>query len=153
MKPLAVEFCTVLYCPVTAKPTRHADVGRKRDSESVAPAVLWVDEIEKGLSGSGASGTTDGGVTARVMGSLLTWLQKQAPTQQALDPLIQQGMRAGNNGFDSLQAALATLRSSSSQVLSPNASSSPAAPKTVRSWASGTASIPSRASSSTPRAS
>jgi len=46
--------------------------------------------------------------------SLLTWLQKQAPTQQALDPLIQEGMRAGNNGFDSLQAALATLRSSSS---------------------------------------
>jgi len=46
--------------------------------------------------------------------SLLLWLQKPAPTQQALDPLIQQGMQAGNNGFDSLQAALVALRSPSS---------------------------------------
>jgi SpoVK/Ycf46/Vps4 family AAA+-type ATPase len=51
-----------------------------RVAESVAPAVLWVDEIEKGLSGSGASGQTDGGVTARVFGAMLTWLQeKTAP--------------------------------------------------------------------------
>ncbi len=51
-----------------------------RVAESVAPAVLWVDEIEKGLSGVGSSGQTDGGVTARVFGALLTWLQeKTAP--------------------------------------------------------------------------
>ncbi len=51
-----------------------------RVAESVAPAVLWVDEIEKGLSGSGSSGQTDGGVTARVFGTMLTWLQeKTAP--------------------------------------------------------------------------
>jgi AAA+ superfamily predicted ATPase len=51
-----------------------------RTAESVAPVVLWVDEIEKGLSGLASSGTTDGGVTARVFGSLLTWLQeKTAP--------------------------------------------------------------------------
>ena len=49
-------------------------------AESVAPVVLWVDEIEKGLSGSQSSGMTDGGVSARVFGSLLTWLQeKTAP--------------------------------------------------------------------------
>ncbi len=49
-------------------------------AESVAPVVLWVDEIEKGLSGSQSSGVTDGGVSARVFGSLLTWLQeKTAP--------------------------------------------------------------------------
>jgi adenylate kinase family enzyme len=49
-------------------------------AESVAPVVLWVDEIEKGLSGSQSSGATDGGVSARVFGSLLTWLQeKTAP--------------------------------------------------------------------------
>jgi hypothetical protein len=48
--------------------------------EGVAPAVLWVDEIEKGLSGTGSSGVTDSGVTARVFGALLTWLQeKTAP--------------------------------------------------------------------------
>ncbi len=49
-------------------------------AESVAPVVLWVDEIEKGLSGSRSSGVSDGGVSARVFGSLLTWLQeKTAP--------------------------------------------------------------------------
>jgi SpoVK/Ycf46/Vps4 family AAA+-type ATPase len=49
-------------------------------AESVAPAVLWVDEIEKGLSGVSSSGSTDSGVSARVFGALLTWLQeKTAP--------------------------------------------------------------------------
>ncbi|QRN96922.1 AAA family ATPase [Archangium violaceum] len=51
-----------------------------RVAESIAPVVLWVDEIEKGLSGVASSGTADGGVTARVFGTLLTWLQeKTAP--------------------------------------------------------------------------
>jgi hypothetical protein len=49
-------------------------------AESVAPVVLWIDEIEKGLAGVQSSGASDGGVTARVMGTLLTWLQeKTAP--------------------------------------------------------------------------
>jgi len=49
-------------------------------AESVAPVVLWVDEIEKGLSGAGGSGQADSGVSARVFGGLLTWLQeKTAP--------------------------------------------------------------------------
>jgi ATP-dependent 26S proteasome regulatory subunit len=51
-----------------------------RVAESVAPVVLWIDEIEKGLSGLGSSGMTDSGVTARIFGALLTWLQeKTAP--------------------------------------------------------------------------
>lgn len=51
-----------------------------RVAESVSPAVLWVDEIEKGLAGAGGSGSTDSGVTQRVFGALLTWLQeKTAP--------------------------------------------------------------------------
>jgi ATP-dependent 26S proteasome regulatory subunit len=51
-----------------------------RVAESVAPAVLWIDEVEKGLSGFASSGQTDGGVTARIFGALLTWLQeKTAP--------------------------------------------------------------------------
>ncbi len=49
-------------------------------AESVAPVVLWIDEIEKGLSGVHSSGFSDGGVTARVAATLLTWLQeKTAP--------------------------------------------------------------------------
>lgn len=48
-----------------------------RVAESVAPVVLWIDEIEKGLSGMGSSGMTDSGVTARIFGALLTWLQEK----------------------------------------------------------------------------
>jgi ATP-dependent 26S proteasome regulatory subunit len=49
-------------------------------AESVAPAVLWVDEIDKAFVGSQSSGVTDGGTTARVFGTFLTWLsEKSAP--------------------------------------------------------------------------
>src|ERR1035438_10079250 len=49
-------------------------------AESVAPAVLWVDEIDKAFVGSQGSGATDGGTTARVFGTFLTWLsEKTAP--------------------------------------------------------------------------
>jgi AAA+ superfamily predicted ATPase len=46
-------------------------------AESIAPTVLWIDEIEKGLSGMESSGASDGGTTARVMGIFLTWLQEK----------------------------------------------------------------------------
>ncbi len=49
-------------------------------AESLAPVVLWIDELEKGLSGTGTSDSTDGGTTARLFGTILTWLQeKTAP--------------------------------------------------------------------------
>ena len=43
-------------------------------ADAMAPCVLFCDEIEKALAGSTSSGQTDSGVTARVFGSLLTWL-------------------------------------------------------------------------------
>ncbi|MDM8532263.1 AAA family ATPase [Anaerolineales bacterium HSG25] len=48
-----------------------------RLAESVSPCVLWVDEIEKGLAGVGGSGNSDAGTSARVFGSLLTWMQEK----------------------------------------------------------------------------
>jgi len=49
-------------------------------AESVAPTILWVDEIDKAFAGSQGSGSTDGGTTARVFGTFLTWLsEKTAP--------------------------------------------------------------------------
>jgi ATP-dependent 26S proteasome regulatory subunit len=49
-------------------------------AESVAPAILWVDEIDKAFAGSQGSGISDGGTTARVFGTFLTWLsEKTAP--------------------------------------------------------------------------
>ena len=43
-------------------------------AENVSPCVLWIDEIEKGLSGMGNSG--DGGVSTRMVGQFLFWLQE-----------------------------------------------------------------------------
>jgi SpoVK/Ycf46/Vps4 family AAA+-type ATPase len=49
-------------------------------AEAIAPCVLWIDEIEKGFSGSQSSGSTDGGTSSRVFGSFLSWMQeKQQP--------------------------------------------------------------------------
>ena len=42
--------------------------------DALAPAVLMVDECEKALSGVASSGQSDSGVTARMFGSLLSWL-------------------------------------------------------------------------------
>jgi ATP-dependent 26S proteasome regulatory subunit len=51
-----------------------------RLAESVAPCVLWLDELEKGLSGLGSSNRSDAGTAARVFGSFLVWMQeKSAP--------------------------------------------------------------------------
>jgi ATP-dependent 26S proteasome regulatory subunit len=44
-----------------------------KTAESLAPCVLWVDEIEKALAG----GDADGGVSRRVLGTFLTWLAEQ----------------------------------------------------------------------------
>ncbi len=49
-------------------------------AESVAPCILWLDEIDKGMSGSKSSSISDGGTTSRVLGSWLTWMQEnQSP--------------------------------------------------------------------------
>ncbi len=49
-------------------------------AESVAPAILWIDELEKGFSGTQSSGISDGGTTSRVFGTFLSWMQdKKAP--------------------------------------------------------------------------
>lgn len=49
-------------------------------AERVSPAVLWIDEVEKGLAGSASSGSTDGGTTSRVLQTILTWMNdKTAP--------------------------------------------------------------------------
>ncbi len=49
-------------------------------AEAIAPCCLWIDELEKGFSGSKSSGATDGGTSSRVFGSFLSWMQeKTAP--------------------------------------------------------------------------
>lgn len=46
-------------------------------AESVAPAILWVDEIDKAFAGSRGGGSSDGGTSARVFGTFLTWLSEK----------------------------------------------------------------------------
>lgn len=42
--------------------------------------ILWIDELEKGFSGTQSSGSSDGGTTSRVFGTFLAWMQdKKAP--------------------------------------------------------------------------
>jgi AAA+ superfamily predicted ATPase len=44
-----------------------------RSAERAAPAILWIDEIEKAFSG----GDQDGGVSTRILGTFLSWLQER----------------------------------------------------------------------------
>ncbi|MBS2030686.1 MAG: AAA family ATPase [Deltaproteobacteria bacterium] len=74
-------------------------------AESAAPAVLWIDEIDKALGGL-ADSSGDGGVSARILGALLTWLQeKSAPvflvaTANRIDVLPPELLRKGR--FDEI---------------------------------------------------
>jgi len=50
-----------------------------RQTEAMSPVILWIDEIEKGFA-SAASQSTDGGLSKRMFGTLLTWMQEhEAP--------------------------------------------------------------------------
>lgn len=72
--------------------------------EAVAPAILWVDEVEKGLNG--AMGANDSGVSSRIFGTFLTWMQeKTAPvfviaTANNIDKLPPELLRKGR--FDEI---------------------------------------------------
>lgn len=74
--------------------------------ESVSPTVLWLDEIEKGVSGTASSGHTDGGTTARVVSTLLTWMQEKKSqvfviaTANKISDIPPEFMRAGR--FDEI---------------------------------------------------
>jgi len=45
-------------------------------AETIAPVVLWIDEIEKGMAPT-SSGEADGGLSRRLFGAFLTWLQEK----------------------------------------------------------------------------
>lgn len=47
-----------------------------RTVESMAPCILWIDEIEKAMSGAQSNG--DSGVGRRIFGTFLTWMQEKS---------------------------------------------------------------------------
>ncbi|HKQ49994.1 MAG TPA: AAA family ATPase [Phycisphaerae bacterium] len=85
------SFCAKAIATAWQRPLLRVDVGalydkyigeserRLRDAlhqaEAMAPIILWIDEIEKGFA-SAASRSTDGGLSQRMFGELLTWMQE-----------------------------------------------------------------------------
>jgi len=75
-----------------------------KTAEAIAPSVLWIDEIEKGFSGT--SGNGDSGTSSRVFGSFLTWMQEKtkpvfvAATANNIDCLPPELLRKGR--FDEI---------------------------------------------------
>lgn len=47
-------------------------------AESIAPCILWIDEIEKGMAGMQGNDSADGGVSRRIFATLLTWMQEKS---------------------------------------------------------------------------
>jgi len=74
-------------------------------AERMAPVVVWIDEIEKGFA-SAATHSTDGGLSQRMFGTLLTWMQdREAPvflvaTANNIDALPPELLRKGR--FDEI---------------------------------------------------
>ncbi len=84
-----IAFCKSLGNE-TGRPTLILDVGALlgslvgqseartrqalRIADAMAPCILMIDEVEKALSGVSGSGQNDSGVSARMFGSLLSWL-------------------------------------------------------------------------------
>jgi AAA+ superfamily predicted ATPase len=75
-----------------------------KTAEAVAPCVLWIDEIEAGISTQGFK--AEGGPASRILGSFLTWMQeKRAPvfvaaTANAIEMLPAEIIRKGR--FDEI---------------------------------------------------
>jgi hypothetical protein len=44
--------------------------------DAIGDCVVWLDEVEKALSGVASSGKTDGGTGSNMFGQLLTWMQE-----------------------------------------------------------------------------
>ena len=110
------SLCAKAIATAWQQPLLRMDVGalydryigeserRLRDTfaqaERMAPIVLWIDEIEKAFA-SAASHNTDGGLSQRMFGSLLTWMQEHtAPvfivaTANNIDALPPELLRKG----------------------------------------------------------
>ncbi|MHB8836536.1 MAG: AAA family ATPase [Candidatus Methylomirabilia bacterium] len=75
-----------------------------RTAEAAAPCVLWIDEIEAGISTQGFK--VEGGPASRVLGSFLTWMQEKtapvfvAATANAIEMLPAEILRKGR--FDEI---------------------------------------------------
>ena len=72
--PLMRLDFAVLYNKFQGESERNLREALKQ-AEAMAPCVLWIDEIEKGLASD--SGGSDGGVSRRLLGTVLTWMAER----------------------------------------------------------------------------
>lgn len=73
-RPLLRLDPSVLYDRFVGESERRLRDALKQ-AEAMSPIVLWIDEIEKGFA-SAASHSIDGGLSQRMFGTLLTWMQE-----------------------------------------------------------------------------
>jgi SpoVK/Ycf46/Vps4 family AAA+-type ATPase len=77
-----------------------------KTAESISPAILFIDELDKAFAGSSGSADSDGGTSSRIFGSFLTWMQeKTSPvfvmaTANRVDRLPSEFLRKGR--FDEI---------------------------------------------------
>ena len=87
-KSLTAKACgAILGCPVLKmdiSALKGSLVGQSESNlrqalklaDAVAPCILYIDEIEKGVGGYASSANSDGGTTLAMVGSLLNWMQE-----------------------------------------------------------------------------
>ncbi len=77
-----------------------------RIAEAMAPCVLFLDELDKGFAGVGSSFVGDSGTSARVFGTILTWMEEKttpvfiAATANSVEALPSEVLRKGR--FDEI---------------------------------------------------
>ncbi|MBX3395471.1 MAG: AAA family ATPase [Phycisphaerae bacterium] len=85
------SFCAKAIATAWKRPLLRLDVGSLYDrfigesernlrdalhqAEMMSPIILWIDEVEKAFA-SAASRSADGGLSQRMFGALLTWMQE-----------------------------------------------------------------------------
>ncbi len=52
--------------------------GALKTAESISPAILFIDEMDKAFAGGAGSADSDGGTSSRIFGSFLTWMQDKS---------------------------------------------------------------------------
>ena len=77
-----------------------------RIAEAMAPCVLFIDELDKGFAGLGSGFVGDSGTSARVFGTILTWMEEKespvfiAATANSVEALPPEVLRKGR--FDEI---------------------------------------------------
>jgi SpoVK/Ycf46/Vps4 family AAA+-type ATPase len=101
--PLIRLDMSTVYSGIFGSP--EASLNRAfKTAEAVAPCVLWIDEIESGITTHGFK--SEGGASSRVLGSFLTWMQEKrepvfvAATANAIEMLPAEVLRKGR--FDEI---------------------------------------------------